>query len=73
MGKTLSKFPGYIKTELHLNINETDCYVTLDYWRPKEAYYQFKEQSKQEFLEINKMGEDSTLEEKHIGEFVRII
>lgn len=71
--KLFQKFPGYIKTELHRDINDPDRYITIDHWESKEAYYNFKEQSKKEYLEIDKMGEDSTLEEKHIGEFVSII
>jgi len=71
--KLFQKFPNYIKTELHKDIYDPDHYTTFDYWKSKEAYYLFKQKSKEKFLEIDKMGEDLTLEEKHIGEFLTII
>jgi heme-degrading monooxygenase HmoA len=63
------KFPDYIKTEFIKDLNNNDLYLTLDYWKSKEAYNRFKETAKEKFSEIDKKGEKLTLEEKHIGEF----
>ena len=71
--KLFQKFSGFIKTELHRDINNPDKYVTIDHWESKEAYNQFKKLSKEDFLEIDKIGEGLTVEEKHIGEFLTII
>jgi|SRR3989304_4754866 len=71
--KLFEKFPDYIKTELHHDIKNPDRYVTIDYWKTRESYYRFKETSKREFLEIDKKGEDLTLEEKQIGEFLSFV
>ena len=51
--KLFKKFPGYIKTGLYRDISNPNKYITLDYWESKEAYYNFKELSKQEYLEID--------------------
>lgn len=33
--KLFQKFPGYIKTELHRDINDPDRYVTIDHWESR--------------------------------------
>ncbi len=71
--KLFQKFSSYIKTELIKDLHNNDCYLTLDYWKSKEAYYRFKENAKEEFSEIDKKGEKLTLEEKHMGEFILTI
>ena len=71
--KLFKKNPDYIKTELINDINNNDLYLTLDYWKSKKAYFNFKEKSKNEFSEIDKKGEKLTLNEKHIGEFISIV
>ena len=43
-----------IKTELIKDLNNNDIYITLDYWKSKEAYYKFKDATKQEFSKIAK-------------------
>jgi len=67
--KLFQKFTDYIKTEVHQEIDNPEHYITLDYWKSREAYYKLKETSKKEFSEIDKKGEDLTIKEKHIGEF----
>ena len=71
--KLFKKYSDYIKTELIKDLKNNDLYTTLDYWKSKEAYYNFKEKSKNEFSEIDKKGEKLTLEEIHIGEFTSIV
>lgn len=68
--KLFKKFPGYVRTELIRDLDNDSVYITIDYWKSKEAYSSFKEESKEEFSGIDKKGEELTLEEKHIGDFI---
>lgn len=70
--KLFNKFPGYIKTDLIKNLNDNDMYLTMDYWLSKDAYDNFKLKSKEEFVLIDKKGEELTIEEEHSGEFTAV-
>jgi hypothetical protein len=64
------KYSGYIKTDLVKDLNHEPVYLTLDYWKNKEVFYYLKHVSKTEFEEIDKKGDDLTIEEVHLGEFI---
>lgn len=67
--KLFRKHPDYIKTELEKDLNDELHYITIDYWKSKESYYNFREEVKKEFEIIDKYGEELTLTETHLGEF----
>lgn len=60
---------NYIKTELHRDIDNPAHYITIDYWKSKDAYYNFKEKVKAEFKKIDQLGEKFTIAEDYIGNF----
>jgi heme-degrading monooxygenase HmoA len=70
--KLFKIFPGYIKTDLIKDLNNNGTYLTLDYWVSREAYHNFKQKSVNEFSITDKKGEELTLEEKHLGEFIAV-
>ncbi|HCM76506.1 MAG TPA: hypothetical protein DIS90_08985 [Cytophagales bacterium] len=61
---------GYITSELHGDINNTNHFVTIDYWTSKEALDKFKKVYHSQFNELDKQFELYTESEKHIGDFV---
>ena len=67
--KLFSTDDNYIKTELHKDINDPYRFVTIDYWKSKEAYYSFRNSAKKDFEIIDKAGEELTEIEAHLGEF----
>ncbi|MFZ1809119.1 MAG: antibiotic biosynthesis monooxygenase [Cyclobacteriaceae bacterium] len=60
---------GHVATELHQDINNTNRFVTVDYWISKEAFDNFKIQFHEEFKALDKRFEVYTISEKHIGDF----
>lgn len=60
---------NYIKTELQKDIDNPVRYITIDYWKSKEAYYNFKEMEKANFIKIDRLGEKLTIAESYIGKF----
>jgi heme-degrading monooxygenase HmoA len=70
--KLFRKYPDYLKTELHKDIKIPFRYVTMDYWKSSEAYYDFRKKEIKTFEEIDKVGEELTGSEIKIGEFLLI-
>ncbi|MCH7755060.1 antibiotic biosynthesis monooxygenase [candidate division KSB1 bacterium] len=60
---------GYIKTELHQNIENKTRFLTIDFWTSKSAYDSFRKQFSEEFEELDKVGETLTKKEIHLGSF----
>jgi heme-degrading monooxygenase HmoA len=67
--RLFKNFSDYVKTTLLKDINDSESYVTLDYWKSKEVYYDFKLKAVEEFKRIDEIGEELTLSEEHLGEF----
>lgn len=67
--KLFEKDVAYIKTQLLHNIQEPNCYITIDYWATKAAYQLFCVNNKKEFHAIDKQGEKLTEKEEFLGEF----
>jgi heme-degrading monooxygenase HmoA len=67
--RLFKNFSDYIKTTLLRDINDPESYVTIDYWKSKVAYYNFKLKTAEEFKMIDEIGEDLTLSEEHLCEF----
>jgi heme-degrading monooxygenase HmoA len=61
------KSSDYIGTEIYKGIN--NIYITIDYWKSKETYNNFKNSFKINYFEIDKKGEGLTYEEENICEY----
>jgi len=68
-GQLFAKAEGFIRTELNRDVNDPLRYVTLDYWRSKEAYQSFRQQFQAEYLKIDHRCERLTDKEEQVGEF----
>lgn len=66
--KLFNKYDDYIKTELLKDCSDTESYITIDYWKSKEAYQNFKRTAAAPTNEIDKLGEKLTLQETYLGE-----
>ena len=64
-----SQHDGYVRTELHRDIQMPGRYVTVDYWRSEEAFTAFREAFASDFEALDKRCEKLTIEERHLGEF----
>ena len=60
---------GYVKTELHHHPDNSGRYITLDFWRTREHYEAFREQSKSAYQEIDARCERLTADEQLLGAF----
>jgi len=67
--KLFKKDDGYIKTELHKDINNKGRYITIDYWTSQEACESFKEKYKEKYSKIDEKYERLTLKEISLGSF----
>jgi quinol monooxygenase YgiN len=63
---------GYIRTELLCEREEPLVYLTIDVWRSRKAYEQFKKQNRDEYQAIDRQCESLTEVERKIGEFKAI-
>ena len=64
---------GYIRTELVRDREKPLRYVTIDIWRSREDYQQFKKRNRAKYEAMDKQCENLTTSEKLIGEFLRIV
>jgi quinol monooxygenase YgiN len=60
---------GYVRTELHRDINNPSRFLTIDYWASKEARDRFQEQFASEFTALDETCEALTVEERFVGDF----
>ena len=60
---------GYIRTELHRDIDNRGRYITIDYWSSNKAYDSFREQWKKEFNILDKRCESLMKNEISLGSF----
>lgn len=60
---------GYVRTELHQDINDSNRYVTVDYWTSETAYNDFRDEFASQFEEIDTMGDELTESETYLGGF----
>lgn len=67
--RLFKKAAGYIRTELHRDLNAQGRYLTLDLWRDKTAYLEFREKYAQEYAALDASCEPLTETEDKIGEF----
>jgi heme-degrading monooxygenase HmoA len=67
------KGKGYIATELIRDSQQSDRYITLDYWQSRQHYENFKKQNGKMYQTINEKCESLTTRESEIGQFTRRI
>jgi len=60
---------GYLRTELLRDREDPLRYLTIDVWRSRKAYEQFKKQHRDEYQAIDRQCESLTEVEQKIGEF----
>lgn len=65
-----SKSPDFIKTELYYETNAIQFFLTIDYWKSKKAYQAFYKSHKKEVDVIDEMGDELTISEERLGEFI---
>jgi len=66
--RLFKRYDDYIKTEFLKDCSDTESYITIDYWKSKESYQNFKRTAAKEINEIDKLGEKLTLQETYLGE-----
>src|SRR6266700_2136231 len=67
--RLFSRGDGYIRTELIRDPKTTGRYVSLDFWRSRQAFERFKKQNLAAYKALDKKCNSLTKSEKLIGEF----
>ena len=67
--RLFAKDQNYMGTELLRHSTKTRCYLTVDRWASRAAYYNFKKQYRKELVALDKRCEALTVREIKIGEF----
>ncbi len=67
--KLFRKGNGYLRTELHRDLNISNRYITIDYWESKEAYDIFRNNFQNDFEKLDNQCEFLTEKEQFIGSF----
>ena len=60
---------GYIKTELKQDFDQSNRFITIDYWQSHSAFSEMKQTINDEYNKLDKQCEAYTLSENHIGFF----
>ena len=63
---------GYIGTELTRDETTPYRYVTIDLWRSRQAYDDFRQQHSNEYRQIDQRCEQMTESEQALGTFDRV-
>ena len=66
------KCEGYLRTELHRDTKNEFRFLTIDYWQSLELLNSMKQSIEIEYRLLDKICEDYTLSENHIGIFEEI-
>ena len=69
--KFFRKGKGYIATELIRDSQQPDKYITLDYWRSRNHYENFRKQNRKMYQAIDERCEALITHEYEIGQFSR--
>jgi heme-degrading monooxygenase HmoA len=64
--------PAYRGTRLLRDGARPGVYVTMDFWAAREDYERFRREHREEYLEIDKLGEEMTVQERCAGHFEEI-
>jgi len=63
---------GYLKTDLIRDQFNSQRYLTIDHWRCREDYSEFRRAFDSAFEQLDKHCEGLTVQESKIGEFTKI-
>jgi len=63
------KAEGYISTDFHQDISNSNRFITVDFWNSKEDCDHFREQFAEEFNDLDQLCENYTDEERLLGDF----
>lgn len=63
------KADGYVTTHLHQDRSKPERFITVDFWKSKSDFDNFKKQFSREFEEIDRRCEQFTIEETLLGYF----
>jgi heme-degrading monooxygenase HmoA len=64
---------GFVATELNRDLKDSGRYLTLDFWKSREAYNAFRAKHAAEYAAIDRECEALTAEENSLGAFERIV
>ena len=71
--RLFSRDPSYLETSLLENVEDEDCYVTIDYWASKADRDAFRERYCDEFDSLDRKCEKFTLEEHFLGDYLEVV
>jgi quinol monooxygenase YgiN len=60
---------GYLGTDLHEDIDNSERFITIDFWASKEIRDNYRKQFVEEFNALDEAGELVTIKETPLGEF----
>jgi heme-degrading monooxygenase HmoA len=63
---------NYQETRLLRDATRAEIYLTLDFWRSRQAYERFMESHAAEYKKLDAAGEKMTLGERQIGWFEQV-
>ena len=67
--RLFQKCPGFIKTELKRDFKNPIRFITIDYWQSYSAFSAIQQLIATEYNILDKLCEEYTLSENHIGVF----
>jgi heme-degrading monooxygenase HmoA len=65
-----SRADGYLRTELHVDLEAVGRYVTVDFWKSQAAFQDFRSKFAEEFEELDARCEELTETESLMGSFI---
>ena len=63
---------SYFGTDLIHSLNGERTYITLDFWKSRQAYDEFRKRHLAKYEVLDQQCEDLTESEREIGRFVRV-
>jgi hypothetical protein len=63
---------GYITTELNCDPENPRRYLTLDFWRCRETYDEFRTRHAPQYADLDRECEEVTESERDLGRFERV-
>jgi heme-degrading monooxygenase HmoA len=67
--RLFSKADGYLRTELHRDLEVPGRYITVDFWKSEAAFQAFRARFVAEFDELDARCEELTEAETPLGSF----
>ena len=64
-----NKSEEYLGTDLHQDIDNEERFISVDFWKSKEARDDYRKEFNSEFNSLDEQGELTTESETPIGEF----